>query len=111
MTARLTSELVQGLGYEVTFAATGRKALEHLATTEFAAIVLDLILPDLDGFAVLEHLQQKKSPSLRHVIVMTGMPERYVDRIDRNQICAVLQKPIAPAELSLMLHRCERDAN
>jgi CheY-like chemotaxis protein len=110
-TARLTSELVQELGYEVTLAASGREALQHLETGEYAAIVLDLVLPDLDGFEILEHLRQNNSPALRHVIVITGMPDRYIDRLDRNQICAVLQKPITPGELSQMLHRCEEPAD
>jgi CheY-like chemotaxis protein len=110
-TARLTSELVQDLGYQVTLAATGREALQHLAIGEYAAIVLDLVLPDLDGFEILEHLRQKNSPALRHVIVITGMPDRYIDRLDRDQICAVLQKPITPAELSQMLQRCEEPAD
>jgi two-component system OmpR family response regulator len=110
-TARLMCQLVRALGYEVTVAATGRKALEQLSTHDYSAIMLDLILPDLDGFAVLEYLQQRKSSALRRLIVTTGMPEKYVGHIDQNQICAVMQKPIDAAELSRMLDRCVQEAS
>jgi len=44
-------------GYEVTVAADGRAALEALESTTFDLIILDLMLPDTDGFRVLSRLR------------------------------------------------------
>lgn len=44
-------------GYDVTVAATGRQALEAIATAHPQVVVLDLGLPDLDGLTVLEGIR------------------------------------------------------
>jgi two-component system OmpR family response regulator len=49
------------LGLEVTTAATGRAALLQARAIEPDLIVLDVLLPDLDGFAVLRRLRQEGS--------------------------------------------------
>jgi CheY-like chemotaxis protein len=44
-------------GHEVTRAESGRRALELLALEEFDLVLLDLMMPDLNGFQVLERLK------------------------------------------------------
>lgn len=48
-------------GYEVTIATDGQEALRIANATKFDIILLDLIMPNLDGFAFMEQLK-KKSP-------------------------------------------------
>jgi len=54
-------------GYETTVASTGRTGLEEASTGKYDLILLDLILPEIDGFAILEALKEKK---LKPVIVV-----------------------------------------
>lgn len=54
-------------GYETTVASTGKAGLEEAATGKYDLILLDLILPEIDGFAILEALKAKK---LKPVIVV-----------------------------------------
>lgn len=54
-------------GYETTVASTGRQGLEEASTGKYDLILLDLILPEIDGFAILEALKEKK---LKPVIVV-----------------------------------------
>lgn len=54
-------------GYETTVASTGRQGLEEASTGKYDLILLDLILPEVDGFAILEGLKAKK---LKPVIVV-----------------------------------------
>jgi putative two-component system response regulator len=60
-------------GFDVRETATGRDAL-RLARLEIDAIVLDLVLPDIDGYEVLRRLKQ--DPATRHipVILKTAVP-------------------------------------
>ncbi len=54
-------------GYETTVASTGRAGLEEASTGKYDLILLDLILPEIDGFAILDALKAKK---LKPVIVV-----------------------------------------
>lgn len=44
-------------GYEVHSAFTGRAALEKLSTANFNLVILDIMLPEIDGYAVIEQLR------------------------------------------------------
>lgn len=105
-TAALLQGVAEELGYRVMVARTGKEALQHLASDEYAAVMLDLVMPDVDGFAILEYLQSTRPHLLRRVIVTTGMPDRYASSIDRSRICALLHKPIDTRQLSAALQRC-----
>jgi class 3 adenylate cyclase len=70
--------LVKGLeqeGHTVTTAATGREAIELLDARAFDAVLLDIVMPELDGFDVLARM--KSEPTLRHlpVIVVTSIDD------------------------------------
>lgn len=54
-------------GYETTVASTGKAGLDEASTGKYDLILLDLILPEIDGFAILEALKDKK---LKPVIVV-----------------------------------------
>lgn len=54
-------------GYETKVASTGREGLAEASTGTYDLILLDLILPEIDGFAILEALKEKK---LKPVIVV-----------------------------------------
>ena len=58
-------------GYATTLVADGLEALEVLATTSFDCILLDLIMPEKDGFAVLAEMKERdtKTP----IIVLSNL--------------------------------------
>ncbi|MGE5276705.1 MAG: PP2C family protein-serine/threonine phosphatase [Acidobacteriota bacterium] len=62
-------------GHTVATAENGRRALEMLAAEEFDLVLLDIMMPELDGFQVLERLRQDEA--LRHipVIMISAMDE------------------------------------
>jgi len=66
---------LQKLGYEVSEAATGREALSKLKEGNFDLILLDILMPDLDGFQTLEFM--KADPRLRHIpaIMLTALDD------------------------------------
>ncbi len=61
--------------HTVTFACNGREALEHMEQESFDLVLLDIIMPEVDGFQVLEDMH--KSGRLRYipVIVLTGLED------------------------------------
>jgi len=80
--------------FDVHAANDGFDALEQLKTRAFAAIVLDLRMPQLDGFGVLEFLQQQSPDALRRVLVVTAaLSPRDVVRAGGFGIRSILPKP------------------
>src|SRR5215475_14339574 len=51
---------LQGAGYAVDAAATGAAALEQIHTTDYDLVILDMMLPDMDGLQVLEKVRNRK---------------------------------------------------
>jgi CheY-like chemotaxis protein len=101
-TRSATSALLAGEGAVVTEAADGTTALKLLSQaaakdgqTSFDALLLDLMLPDMDGEAILQRLQDKRPRSLHTILVLTGnvVTER-LPEILRLGIDSVIHKPI-----------------
>jgi class 3 adenylate cyclase len=63
------------LGYEVLEAGTGREALAKLKDGSYDLVLLDILMPDLDGFQTLEFM--KADPRLKHipVIMLTALDD------------------------------------
>ncbi len=75
MNRDMISRRLEKLGYEVTDAGTGREALQKLKDGNFDLVLLDILMPDLDGFQTLEFI--KADPRLRHVpvIMLTALDD------------------------------------
>jgi two-component system, OmpR family, phosphate regulon response regulator OmpR len=95
--ADMLSEYLGQAGFRVTIASQGAAALEKLSQAEFDAIVLDLMLPDMDG---LDVCRQVRTHSDTPVLMLTGRGEP-VDRIVGLELGAddYLPKPFEPREL------------
>src|SRR6516164_2426666 len=77
----LLSRSIELLGHRVTLAENGRTALERLRTEPFDLLLLDIEMPELDGFAVLEQL--KADPQLREVRVIVTSSVEGLDNVVR----------------------------
>jgi two-component system, cell cycle response regulator len=75
MNRMLARRPIEAQGHTVTEAANGRLALEHLRSEPVDVVLLDLVMPELDGYATLAEI--KADPALRHipVIVVSGVDQ------------------------------------
>jgi DNA-binding response OmpR family regulator len=97
-------EMLRVEGYEVTEAGDGLIGLLKLATGGADAILLDVMMPDLDGVRVLEQLLEEHGELPVPILVITGSPEgarRCRDLIGRDD---VFEKPFEPRALLDRLH-------
>ena len=67
--ARFVSLELQHEGYDVVTADNGREGLEMALEKDFDLILLDLMLPEMDGFEVTRRLQQEKDT---YIMMMTA---------------------------------------
>jgi two-component system phosphate regulon response regulator OmpR len=95
--ADMLSEYLGQAGFRMTIAARGAAALEKLSSAEYDAIVLDLMLPDMDG---LDVCRQVRTRSDTPILMLTGRGEP-IDRIVGLELGAddYLPKPFEPREL------------
>ncbi len=70
-------DYLEPLGYQVTAAHTGPAGLEAAASEQFSAVILDVMLPGMNGFDVLRNLRAKSNVP---VLMLTGRGEE-PDRI------------------------------
>ena len=68
---------LEGEGFDVAYAIKGKEALRWLGKNKADLIILDLLLPDLDGEQVMKRLKQKKNDT--PILILTA-----VNRLDRR---------------------------
>jgi DNA-binding response OmpR family regulator len=110
MSAELIAVFGRRAGLAVDIAENGREGIERIANTDYDAVVLDLLMPGIDGFGVLEYLDRCKRHVLAHTIIASGLPEKYQERVAQYGICGVIPKPLDHRALQEMLARCLADA-
>jgi PAS domain S-box-containing protein len=68
----LLQETLRSAGYETQGVRSGARALEVLANKAVGAILLDLLMPGMDGFGVIRHVRQEATLKELPILVMTG---------------------------------------
>jgi CheY-like chemotaxis protein/anti-sigma regulatory factor (Ser/Thr protein kinase) len=68
----LLEEALRSAGYEVQSVRSGARALEVLANKVVGAILLDLLMPGIDGFQVIRHVRQEPTLKDLPILVMTA---------------------------------------
>jgi DNA-binding response OmpR family regulator len=103
---RLIHDYLEPLGYEVAAAHTGPEGLEAALQQSFAAVILDVMLPGMNGFDVLRELRARSSVP---VLMLTGRGEE-PDRIVGLELGAddYLPKTFSTRELLARLRAVTR---
>lgn len=98
--------VLQRHGYEVDIAADGLEAVLKLGLVEYDAIVLDLMMPHLDGFTFLNTFAREDPQRLRKVIVTSAAsPSVIAERMTREPFHLLL-KPFDIGELVQRVRAC-----
>jgi len=93
-------------GYQVDEAADGEAAIEHLKHREIDIVLLDLQMPDVNGFDVLNYLREHRRAL--PVILLSGMPpdqiqHKMMSELKQPELPPLFIKPIDPAQLVQVL--------
>ena len=63
-------------GFRVEIAESGREALEQIERVKPDVVLLDVVLPELDGFAVLQKLRSEKKAHVPFVVMLTNLGQK-----------------------------------
>lgn len=107
---RLIRTLLGRAGFETEEAHNGEEALRMLQEKGYHAILLDLMMPVVNGFEVLDWIEEHDGSKLQCVIVTTAATDRDISRLRRETVFAVLRKPFDLAELVETVTRCTAGA-
>lgn len=104
-------EALDEAGFTVLVALDGPSALDRLARVEVDAILLDAILPGMDGFAICRRLKAQPALAPIPVVFMTGLTEtEHIVEGFRAGGIDYVTKPVRPEELIARLRTHTRNA-
>ena len=89
-------------GYEVKEARGGFEALRHLDSYQPDVVVLDLVMPDMDGYTVRNELAAQAHTRDIPVVIVTGVTE-LPSSLD---VACVLRKPVPPDAVVAAVRKC-----
>jgi CheY-like chemotaxis protein len=94
-TRESATKILRGEGAAVLEASDGKTALQHLEQGGIDVILLDMMLPDMDGREVLKTLQAHRPTGLKGVLVLTGdLTSERLEEVKRLGADALIGKPI-----------------
>ena len=97
---QMIAEILDDVGFEVVTAANGATAFEKLAQHAVDFIILDILLPEMDGFDVYSALQANPDTKDIPVMIVTAWAdERNIERASKMGIPHFLPKPFTEDEL------------
>jgi CheY-like chemotaxis protein len=92
-------------------AADGIEAVLKLGLADFNVIILDLMMPNLDGFSFIETLAASDPQRLRQIIVTSAASPAVIRDRMKGKPFSVLPKPFDLAQLVSLVHQCMKAQN
>jgi two-component system response regulator ResD len=103
---RLLKMVLQREGYAVQEAADGAEAVLQLGLNDYDVIVLDLMMPNLDGFAFLSTLADRDAARLKKIIVTSAASPSVIQGRMRGTPFDTLAKPFDLKDLVARVRAC-----
>jgi DNA-binding NtrC family response regulator len=95
-------------GFETQMAADGLEALERLNTFNADVIVSDLLMPRMDGFELIRHLNERGDHTPAIVLTAFGSMEKALSAVRDLNAFWYLEKPVEPQAFEILLERAIR---
>jgi DNA-binding response OmpR family regulator len=93
---KMISSFLDMSNHDCTVVNEGKEGLELIKTKQYDSIVLDLAMPEFDGYEILDTLQSEDPSQLRKIIILTAstVPIETVRKFKELGVSACLQKPV-----------------
>ncbi|MDM8000504.1 MAG: response regulator [Dehalococcoidia bacterium] len=104
---KATTKVLQSKPYEVIVAYDGKEGLEKARSETPDLVLLDILMPKVDGFGVAEQLRKDQSLSKIPVVALTSFSDSYGQPF-AFEVSDFIQKPVSPKDL---LEKVEKHLN
>ena len=103
---QLVCTIVRREGLDVDCVVDGAEAIEKLMTHEYAVILLDLMMPRVDGFGVIEYLKNNPPSHKPVILVITAYADQRFKEVDPDVVAGVIRKPFEVSDLGNLIRLC-----
>lgn len=103
---KLETILLTVKGFEVISAHTGKMAIDKIGVEEFDLVLLDIMLPDIDGFEVCRQIRNDPRTAAIPIIMLTGKKAK--DDHDRGVLCGANSYLVKPFKSAMIINEINR---
>lgn len=102
----MLAKVVERQNLEVDTARDGVEAIERIDQDGYSVILLDLMMPRIDGWGVLQHIQEHHPEKLACTIIASAVPESEILRSFDIPVYSIHAKPFDMTRLIADIHAC-----
>ena len=103
---RLVKKVLLRSGFRVEEAADGTEAVLKIGVRKYSVIILDLMMPNLDGFAFMNSLSEHEPARLKNIIVTSAASPNVIQERIRGTPFDLLPKPFDINDLIARVRAC-----
>lgn len=103
---KLVEKVLLREGYEIDTARDGLEAISRMQASRYDGLILDLMMPAMSGFEVLDRLDADPAIAPPFRIVMTAATGSKLVNIDEERVDAIISKPFDIQQLRTTVRDC-----
>jgi DNA-binding NtrC family response regulator len=107
---KLMAKILKANDYEVSTASGGESGIKKLDKDEYDLVFTDLMMPDIGGMEVLEHVISKSPKTMCIILTAHGTIKSSVDAIKKGAF-DYITKPVSPSELLIVVEKAIKFKN
>lgn len=90
----LLQALLESEGYQVEIADSGRAAIAKISASPPDLVLLDVMMPEMNGFEVAEQIRQNQKLSSLPIVLVTGHDSPQLSNLETAKVNGLIRKPI-----------------
>jgi DNA-binding NtrC family response regulator len=107
---KLIANILETNNYEVETVSRGESAIKKLESNDYDMVLTDLMMPDVDGMQVLDHVKSRASKTMCIILTGHGTIKSSVNAIKRGAF-DYITKPVSPSELLIIVEKALKFKN
>ena len=107
---KLIANILETNDYEVETASKGESAIKKLESNDYDVVLTDLMMPDVDGIQVLEHVKSRASKTMCIILTGHGTIKSSVEAIKKGAF-DYITKPVSASELLIIVEKALKFKN
>ena len=108
---QMVGRLLERDGFDVTTVHDGAEAIETISQQSYDAILLDLMMPTVSGFDVIEWISENRPNVARSCVIVLTAAIRELSSFDSSKVYATVAKPFDVFELLRVVRSCVAEAS
>jgi CheY-like chemotaxis protein len=90
----LLQSFLESEGYEVDIAESGVEAIAKIARSLPMLVLLDVMMPEMNGYEVVENIRQNLHLPNLPILLITGMDVSAIPAVERTHVNGIIHKPV-----------------